>query len=110
MPRETVWLDVPHGGVIRDTAKATLFNFPNKGQVWIPNSQIRDHDDEVVSLSQWIYEQNLDGEVCLESADQSAKGAKDAKSANPPDETLARMEAKLDRILGILQKSDENPF
>lgn len=50
-------VDIPHDGVVldEDQHRAILFKIDGE-EVWLPRSQIVEHDDNTVTIPQWLAE------------------------------------------------------
>ena len=57
---DLVYLD--HQGVKKETDMAKLYDLGDQ-QVWIPKSQIKDENDEIVAIPRWLAEaKGLEGD------------------------------------------------
>jgi hypothetical protein len=48
---------IDHDGIQRKTAKAALYSIGGE-EIWLPLSQIKDSNDEIVVIPKWLAEKN----------------------------------------------------
>lgn len=48
---------IEHDGIARETDKATLYRIRGE-EVWLPKSQIKDSNEEIVAIPAWLAEKH----------------------------------------------------